>query len=187
MLVDVLVLLAGLALLLLGGDQMVRGASALAGYFRVSPLLIGMTVVSLGTSAPELTVNLLAALQNNAELSFGNIIGSNLANIGLVLGLSAVLRPLPINRLTITRDVPIMLMVSLLVLIMGMDTMFRNSVNSFDRSEGIILLLFFCVFIYYSVNGIATDNAPIYERKVDLTVNETKRFLKIILSYSPIL
>jgi cation:H+ antiporter len=154
MTLNLLLLIVGLVLLLGGGDVLIRGASSLAKGFGVSPLVIGLTVVAFGTSAPELSVNLLAAFQGSTEISFGNIIGSNIANIGLILGISAIIRPLVIEGVIITREIPMMLLASLLALIAGMDTVFRNSPNMFDRSEGLIFLLIFCVFLFYTIGDV---------------------------------
>jgi len=154
MALNLLVLFIGLALLLGGGDLLVRGASALAKVFGVPPLVIGLTVVAFGTSAPELSVNLLAAFQDNTEISFGNIIGSNIANIGLILGIAAIIRPLAIEGVIITREIPMMVLASLITLIAGSDAILRNSTNSFDRSEGLVFLLIFCVFLFYTIGDV---------------------------------
>lgn len=152
--INLLLLCFGLALLLGGGDLLVRGASALARSFNVSPLVIGLTIVSFGTSAPELSVNLLAAFQGNSEISFGNIIGSNIANIGLIIGISALLRPLAIEGVIISREIPMMVLASLLALITGMDVLLRGSPDLFDRSDGLVMLLIFCVFLYYTFSEV---------------------------------
>lgn len=154
MALNLLILFIGLALLLGGGDLLVRGASALAKGFGVPPLVIGLTVVAFGTSAPELSVNLLAAFQGNTEISFGNIIGSNIANIGLILGIAALIRPLAIEGVIITREIPMMILASLVTLIAGSDAILRNSLNSFDRSEGFVFLLIFCVFLFYTIGDV---------------------------------
>lgn len=147
---DLLQLVAGLAILLGGGEMMVRGASALARLLGVSPLVIGLTVVAFGTSAPELAVNGLAALQNNAELSFGNIIGSNIANIALILGCMALVRPLDIESSVVSREIPMMLLATAAVLVLGTDRI-RGSAEGYDRYDALILLLFFSVFLYYTL------------------------------------
>ena len=154
MALNLLILFIGLALLLGGGDLLVRGASALAKGFGVPPLVIGLTVVAFGTSAPELSVNLLAAFQGNTEISFGNIIGSNIANIGLILGITAIIRPLAIEGVIITREIPMMVLASLVALIAGSDAILRNSPNIFDRSEGLVFLLIFCVFLFYTIGDV---------------------------------
>jgi cation:H+ antiporter len=154
MLLDLLLLVIGLALLLGGGDLLVRGASALARSFHVSPLIIGLTVVSFGTSAPELSVNLLAAVKGNSEISFGNIIGSNIANIGLIIGICALIRPLTVQGMIITREIPMMVLASLMALITGMDMLLRNSQNMYDRSDGLVFLMLFGVFLFYTLGDV---------------------------------
>jgi cation:H+ antiporter len=154
MALNFLLLIVGLVLLLGGGDLLVRGASSLARSFGVSPLIIGLTVVAFGTSAPEFSVNFLAAIQGDTDISFGNIIGSNIANIGLIIGLTAMIRPLAIKEIIITREIPMMLFASFIALITGMDIFLRNLPNFFDRSEGLIFLLIFCVFLFYTISDI---------------------------------
>jgi cation:H+ antiporter len=154
MTLHLLLLCAGLALLLGGGDLLVRGASALAKGFGISPLVVGLSVVAFGTSAPELSVNLMAAFQGNSDISFGNIIGSNIANIGLILGISALIRPLAIQGTIISREIPMMLLASALALLAGMDHLLRQAPNAYDRTDGLILLLIFSVFLYYTIGDI---------------------------------
>ena len=151
MLLDSFLLVLGLTLLLGGGNFLVTGASALARNLGVSPLVIGLTVVAFGTSAPELSINLLGALQGNAGISFGNIIGSNIANIGLVIGLTALIRPLTIQSVIISREIPMMILVSAIALIMGSDILLRASPGVFDRSDGLVFLTLFSVFMYYTI------------------------------------
>ena len=156
MTLNLLMLVLGLTLLLGGGDLLVRGASALAASFGISPLVVGLTVVAFGTSAPELSVNLMAAFQGSSDISFGNIIGSNIANIGLILGISALIRPLAIHGRIISREIPMMLLASILALIAGMDGLLRQAPNVFDRSDGLVFLLIFCVFLYTTVGDIVS-------------------------------
>lgn len=133
---------------------MVRGSSSLAKNLGVSPLVIGLTVVAFGTSAPELTVNMLAAIKGSGDISFGNIIGSNIANIGLVLACAAIIKPLKIESSLISREIPMMLLASIAAVIMGCDTVLRNGGEMYDRSDGLLLLLFFCVFFYYTISAV---------------------------------
>ena len=102
-------ILLGLVLLVVGGELLVRGASALASAFKISPLVVGLTVVAFGTSAPELGVSLQAALTGNADVAVGNVVGSNLVNILVVLGASAIITPLIVSQQLIRLDVPLML------------------------------------------------------------------------------
>lgn len=169
MLLDSFLLVSGLALLLGGGNFLVTGASALARNLGVSPLVIGLTVVAFGTSAPELSINLLAALQGNSGISFGNIIGSNIANIGLILGLTAMVRPLSIESVIISREIPMMILVSLIALIAGSDVVLRSSPDVFDRSDGLVFLLLFGVFMYYTIGDVL-------KKKHDPLVEEAEAF-----------
>lgn len=168
MVLNLLLLLLGLGLLLGGGDLLVRGASALAKSLGVSSLVIGLTVVAFGTSAPELSINLLAAFQGNTEISFGNIIGSNIANIGLIIGCAALIRPLRIEGAIISREIPMMVLASLLALIAGSDIILRNTPNVFDRSDGLIFLLLFGVFLYYTIGDV------IHKRQTDPLLNQAE-------------
>ena len=150
---DALLLLAGLALLLAGGHALVTGASRLAETLGVSDVAIGMTVVAFGTSAPELAVNLLAAVQGSSAIAFGNVVGSNLANIAAVLGFSALLRPLKVESVIVSREIPMMILATLAVAVLGLDRI-RQAPESYDRSDGLILLLLFSVFLYYTVSEV---------------------------------
>ncbi len=178
MTIHLLLLFVGLALLLGGGDLLVRGSSALAKSFGVSPLVIGLTVVAFGTSAPELSVNLLAAFQGNTEISFGNIIGSNIANIGLIIGIAAIIRPLAIEGMIIAREVPMMVLASFLALITGMDVSLRDSANIFDRSDGLVFLLIFGVFLFYTIGDVIRKRKtdPLLQQAEE--ISEKKSFKK---------
>jgi cation:H+ antiporter len=154
LLFDFLVTVVGLALLLAGGDLMVRGASALARRLGVSPLAVGITVVAFGTSAPELAVNVTAAWRGSGAISFGNIFGSNMANIGLIVAAAALVRPIQIKSLVIAREVPMMLLATAVAAVLALDGPLSSRENLFDRGDGITLVLLFSVFIYYTVNDV---------------------------------
>ncbi|MBL6707681.1 MAG: hypothetical protein ISQ06_16340 [Planctomycetaceae bacterium] len=128
----VALLIAGLMALVVGAELLVRGSSTLASIVGLSPLIIGLTVVAFGTSAPELTVSISSALNGQADLALGNVVGSNIFNVLLILGLSALIIPLVVDQKLIRFDVPLMVVVSILVLLMGLD--YRIS-----RSEGGVL------------------------------------------------
>lgn len=147
-------MILGLGGLLAGGDLLVRGASALARSLGVSSLVIGLTVVAFGTSAPELSVNLLAALRGSSDLSFGNVVGSNIANTALILGCCALLKPLAVQGKVVSRELPMMLLASLAALTMGADLFLDGTVSVFARADGIIFLLLFVVFMYYTVSDV---------------------------------
>jgi len=130
---------------------MVRGASALAEEYGVPPLVVGMTVVAFGTSAPELVVNVVGALHGETALAFGNITGSNLANIGLVLGSAAVITPIALAGKIIRRELPLLLLATAVLLIMTLDHSLRRSAPVLDRSDAVVMLLLFGIFIYITV------------------------------------
>jgi len=165
--IDAILLIIGIALLIAGGDFLVRGASSLAGVLGISPLIIGLTIVAFGTSAPELAVNVAAALRGSMDLSFGNIIGSNIANIGLILGIAALMRPLKVRSTVIVREIPMMILATSAALVMGCDLVLRSEGNTFDRSDSLVFLLYFCVFIFYNIAQALKDKKP------DLYLSET--------------
>ena len=153
-----LLLLAGLTCLLLGGAGLVRGATGLAHSYGVSPLLVGLTIVAFGTSAPELMVNVVGALKEQTDIAFGNIAGSNLANLGLVLGGTALMSGLNLNDQIIKRDIPLLLLASSATVIMILDPMLREQVSSLDLSDGLILLLLFCIFMYMTFKDLSESS-----------------------------
>jgi cation:H+ antiporter len=162
---DALKLAIGLILLLGGGEAVVRGAAAVARKLGISPLAIGLTVVAFGTSAPELAVNVTAAIANEPGISFGNIIGSNLANIGLVVGCCGLIRALPIKSVVVAREIPMMLLATAAVIIMAADGLIEDEVPMLDRGDGILMLLLFSVFLYYTIGELLRQRAdhPVLE------------------------
>ncbi len=163
MLLDLLLVCVGLALLLGGGDLLVRGASNLASRLGVSPLVVGLTVVAFGTSAPELAVNMAASINGNPDICFGNIVGSNMANIGLIAAVTALVRPIPVQTVVVAREIPMMLLATLAAIIMASDFVLRGEPNRFDRAEGLVLLLFFAIFIFYNIHDIVRKRNAVPE------------------------
>lgn len=153
MAVDAVLLMVGIALLVIGGSALVSGASQLAATLGVSELTVGLTVVAFGTSAPELAVNTLAAVQGSSSIAFGNVVGSNIANVALVIGLCALLRPLRIESGIVSREIPMMLLATVAALILGLDRI-RGASEAYDRSDGLVLLLLFSVFLYYTISEV---------------------------------
>jgi cation:H+ antiporter len=144
----------GIVILVGGGEFLVKGSASLARSMGISPLVVGLTVVAFGTSAPELAVSVLAAFSDSGTLAFGNIFGSNMANIGLIIGLSAVLHPLPIDHVVIRRELPMMLLALAAAMVMAFDIGLGEQRNAYARSDGLVLLLFFFVFIYYTLGDM---------------------------------
>ncbi len=116
-----LLFIAGFVLLALGGECLVRGSSRLAGMLGISPLVVGLTVVAFGTSAPELAVSIISAYAGQADLAIGNVVGSNICNILMILGLSALVAPLVVDQQLVRLDVPLVICVSLLLIPIGSD------------------------------------------------------------------
>lgn len=171
MALDIIILITGIALLISGGDILVRGASSLAQSMGVSHLIIGLTIVAFGTSAPELAINMIASLQGKGDMSFGNIIGSNIANIGLVLGVTALIKPLNIRGSVISREIPMMILATIAALVMGFDHYLKDSPDMYDRSDAFFLLLLFSVFLYYTSNEVLNRKTkdPLFEQADQVT------------------
>ncbi|NIM01311.1 MAG: calcium/sodium antiporter [Acidobacteria bacterium] len=148
-----LLLIVGLAVLLGGGEALVRGATALARRLGVSPMVIGMTVLAFGTSAPELAVNVQAALTGNSAITFGNVVGSNIANVGLILGLTSLIQTLRIHRTIVTREIPIMLGATGLAIVLAGDWVWGSAPDRLGRIDGAILLLAFAVFLFITARN----------------------------------
>lgn len=130
---------------------MVRGSVALATRLGVAPVLIGLTVVAFGTSSPELVVNLVAALRGSADIGFGNVVGSNIANVGLLLGCSALVAPLAVHRTLVVREIPMMILAGAAAIVLGGGPLLGGDVPGYGRGDGLMLLLLFGVFLYYTV------------------------------------
>ncbi|QSX09466.1 calcium/sodium antiporter [Alkalibacter rhizosphaerae] len=143
-------LLLGFALLVKGADFFVDGASKIARALKVSPMLIGLTIVAFGTSAPEASVSFIAALEGVSNVAIGNVIGSNVFNTTLILGIAAILFPITVQSETIRKEIPFALLGSVVLLVLTSDIRLQaGDTNLISRTEGIILLLFFVVFLYY--------------------------------------
>lgn len=155
MLIDSVILIAGLVLLVGGANVMIQGATALATAFRVPPVAIGLTIVAFGTSAPELVVNCTAAMAGQTSLAFGSIVGSSTLNLGWVLAVTALVRPIKVERSIISRELPMMLLATAAFCILAADRFFdRAPENLLTRGNGMILLLLFGVFLYYTIAGL---------------------------------
>ena len=139
---DLAVLISGIVVLYFGAEWLVRGASRLASSLGVSPIVIGLTVVSLGTSAPELVVCLVAALQGNPGLAIGNVMGSNLANIGLILGLTSLIHPLEVKHRVVWREMPVMLLITFAIYPIAFDRVL-------SRMDGFMLLLVLLAYLVW--------------------------------------
>ncbi|AKD05011.1 calcium/sodium antiporter [Pontibacter korlensis] len=150
--IDLLLLLAGFVALIFGADKLVDGASSLASRLGVPNIVIGLTIVAFGTSAPELVVNIFAAYSNSTEMVLGNVLGSNIFNVLGILGISALIYPLAVKNNTTWLEVPLSLLAAVAVLVFASDTLLDSAAsNIISRADGITLLLFFCIFLVYNI------------------------------------
>jgi|LAHS01.1.fsa_nt_gb cation:H+ antiporter len=148
---EYLYLVIGLVLVLVGANYLVDGATAVAKRFGISDMVIGMTIVGIGTSTPEMVVSFFGAAQGNADIAVGNIVGSNICNILLILGISALVYPLVLTRNNIIKDIPFVLLSTAALCAVALDKQISGaSENIISLGDGIVLLLFFAVFMVYS-------------------------------------
>lgn len=152
MITEILILLAGLALVVLGADWLVEGSSTIARKAGLSEFVIGLTIVGIGTSMPELVVSLTGALKGNADIAIGNIVGSNILNTLFILGVTALIRPVPITAGNIKADIPLNIIACVLLIAAGMRfSLFGiGDANVLSRIDGIVFLLLFAAYLYWS-------------------------------------
>ena len=150
--IDILLAIVGIALVIYGADKFTDGSVALARKFSISEMVIGLTVVDFGTSLPEFVVSLMASLEGSAPLSVGNIVGSNLFNTLMIVGVTAAIAPIAVRKSTIYKDIPFTLLASVMLATFALDHIVDGGTveNLLSRSDGIALLGFFCVFMAYT-------------------------------------
>lgn len=147
---SIILLLAGFILLILGADKLVEGASSLAKRYNIPEIVIGLTIVAFGTSAPELAINTVAAINGSTDIVLGNVLGSNIFNVLLILGVAAMINPLNVKKNTVKYEIPFSVVAAILLLLLTMDTWFGLGENKLESRDGIILLVFFGLFLYYN-------------------------------------
>ncbi len=162
MILQVVILLTGFVILIKGADWLVNGASALARKNNVSDLAIGLTVVAFGTSAPELVVNVFAAIQNHQDIAFGNVIGSNNFNLFVILGIAGLISPLRVQSSTISREIPLSFIAIGLLFLLA-NNFFLSDQGLLSRTDGIILLVMFGMFLLYVARQLKVDPEVIVE------------------------
>jgi cation:H+ antiporter len=175
MLIDMLAIIFGLVILVLGAEGLVRGASSLAAKLRISALVIGLTVVSFGTSAPELTVNIVSALQGSPDLAVANVVGSNIVNILFILGVCAIIVPLSVKSSTVWKEIPLALLGVVLVGIMANDRLFDGvPFTALTRTDGIALLALMAIFMYYIFGMAKSDREKAADAKINTALNKNE-------------
>ena len=152
MILNLFLLIIGFIILIKGADFFVDGSSSLAKNFKVSPMLIGLTIVAFGTSAPELAVSIQSIIKGSGDIVLGNVVGSNIINILLIIGVSSLFHSLVVKNNTVKKELPIILLFSTALIVLISDSIFNLGENAFTRQDGIILLLFFTIFLYYLVS-----------------------------------
>lgn len=151
MIIDIVWLIVGLVLILTGANFLTDGASAVAKKFGLTDLVIGLTVVAFGTSAPELVISVMASADGNPELAVGNVIGSNIFNILAIIGITAMVRPIAIKKSVMTTEIPMVVLSSVIILILGSSVVLDHTqANIISRVEGLLLLIFFLLFMRYT-------------------------------------
>lgn len=173
MLLQIVLLIGGLLLILLGANWLVDGSSSIAKKFGISEFVIGLTIVGIGTSSPEMVVSFLSAFQGKADMAVGNIVGSNLFNTFMILGATALIAPLTITKNNLKKDIPLNIIVSVLLILLGMNfTIFGKGTNQLCRIDGAILLLIFAWYLWSSFRSDSgdSDGEGIKEYKTGISI-----------------
>ena len=167
MLLTLIILIGGLLLILVGANILIDGASAIAKRLNVSALVIGLTIVAFGTSAPELTISIVSALNGGAEIALGNVVGSNLFNTLIITGCVAILSPIFVSKGTLSKEIPLCILGSLVLFFLANDQLIdQDSMNNLSRIDGLIFLCFFCIFLGYTFSMAKNGSSKIEEIKI---------------------
>lgn len=158
MTIQILILLGGLALILFGANWLVDGSSSIAKRFGISEFVIGLTIVGIGTSTPEMVVSFLSAFQGKADMAIGNIVGSNIFNTLMILGVTALIAPMAITKSNLKRDIPLNIIVTVILILLGMNfTIFGVGQDQLSRIDGAILLAIFAWYLWTSFKSDTAD------------------------------
>ena len=152
MVLQIILLIIGFIVLIKGADIFVDGASSVALNFKLSKMLIGLTIVAFGTSAPEFAVSVKSIISNNSDMVLGNVIGSNILNILLIIGICSLIKPIKVKSNTVRKELPIVMLFSTLLFFLIKDDLFVSNVNMVSRNDRFVILLFFAIFIYYLIS-----------------------------------
>ena len=168
---QVILLIAGLALIVFGADWLVDGASGIARRFGLSEFVIGLTIVGMGTSAPEMVVSFIGAFQGNADIAIGNVVGSNIMNTLLILGVTALILPMVITPSNWKRDIPMNILITVLLIVLGLElTLFHIGTDGLSRWDGGILITLFIAYMILSFKGNKPDeeDSPAKRRSIGM-------------------
>ena len=182
---------SGFVLLIYGATWLVDGSASLAKKYNIPNIVIGLTIVALGTSSPELVVNLIASYKGAADVAMGNILGSNISNIFLILGVSAVIYPLAVNNDTQWKEVPLAILAAFVIGVLANDTIIDSiPISMIYRSDGIVLTAFFILFMFYAFSIAKKEDVqqprlyieapmPEYKEEADSSCNKDKHFYEV--------
>ena len=157
MIADILLFIVGLALILSGANALTDGASSIAKRMKVSELVIGLTIVAFGTSAPELAVSAISAIKGNGDIALGNVVGSNLFNTLMIIGCTVLVRPLKVSRLLIKKEIPLCILASFVLILLCADATEGCVAGGLSRTDGLVLLCFMAIFLShtFSIGGLS--------------------------------
>ena len=179
MFLNVVYLILGLVLILWGANALTDGSSAIAKRWGVSDLVIGLTVVAFGTSAPELTISIISAITGNAGMAIGNVVGSNIFNVLVIIGVTALFSPIKIEKNIMTNEIPLVVLSALALLAIGNGTLLdSSSFAEIRRTDGILLLFFFMIFVRYTFSQ-ARKQPEIREKPADDPAPSSKSEMKM--------
>lgn len=176
----IVLMLVGLALLLVGANYLTEGSSSIAKRFGISEFVIGLTIVAIGTSAPELVVSLISTFNGNTDVAIGNVLGSNIFNTLMILGVTALIQPIRIEHNTLSRDIPFGLLAAVVLAICGLDAWLNGDAGVISRSEGLLMLCFWIVFMVYSFITAKRDDTPT-ETTPETPTKQRSIWLEIIM------
>ncbi|MBR5844172.1 MAG: calcium/sodium antiporter [Bacteroidaceae bacterium] len=177
----IVLMIVGLALLLIGANYLTEGASAIAKRFGISEFVIGLTIVAVGTSAPEFVVSLISTFNGSTDVAIGNILGSNIFNALMILGVTALIRPIRIEHNTLSRDIPFGLLAAVVLAISGLDAWLNGESGIITRSEGMLMLCFLVVFMVYSFITAKRDEAPAEASTIETPTKKRPIWLEIVM------
>lgn len=180
---NIILLIGGLTLILFGANALTDGAASVAKKFRISSLVIGLTIVAFGTSAPELTVSIISALQGSSDIAIGNVVGSNIFNTLMIVGCTALVVPITITKGTLSKEIPLCILASVVLFICSNDIWLNGGAfNIITRSDGLILLCFFLVFLSYTFAIAHTSEGQAEQAIKEMPVWKSSLFIVIGLA-----
>ncbi|PIV90948.1 sodium:proton exchanger [Candidatus Gracilibacteria bacterium CG17_big_fil_post_rev_8_21_14_2_50_48_13] len=165
---QILLFTVGLVALIKGADWLVGGSVSLAKRFQIPDIVIGLTIVAFGTSAPELIVSFFSALSGNSDIAVGNVVGSNIANILLILGAASVIFPLSVHSNTVWKEIPLTFLSALMLAFVALDTFLGSGITTafVTRGDGLVLLGMFCIFMYYVISSARKGDSVVDEEEL---------------------